>query len=138
MRFTSPVINGFSWIAGAYYVHTDRFISTGNLADRGLGVPQVYYTPLVDPTNPYATNTNQTFLADTQNNNAWAVFADATYEFNKQWELDVAIRYDEDQRQNTTDTPTQFLPDHHGLHRRGAQGHLQRAAAQGHVALQAQ
>ena len=38
------------------------------------------------------------------------MFADATYEFTKQWEFDAAIRYDEDQRQNTTDTPTQFLP----------------------------
>jgi iron complex outermembrane receptor protein len=110
VRFTSPVVNGFSWIAGAYYLHTDRFISTGNLADRGLGVPAVYYTPIVDPANPYATNTNQTFLADSQSNNAWAVFADAIYEFNPQWELDVAIRYDEDRRENTTLTPPQFLP----------------------------
>ena len=59
---------------------------------------------------PIATNTNSTFLADCQNNNAWAVFGDATYEINKQWELDAALRYDEDQRQNTTDTPTVFLP----------------------------
>jgi iron complex outermembrane receptor protein len=110
LRFTSPTVAGFSWIAGAYYVHTERFISTGNLADRGLGVPAVYYTALVDPTNPYATNTNQTFLADNQNNNAWAIFGDATYEFNRQWELDAAIRYDEDNRENTTDTPTRFLP----------------------------
>jgi iron complex outermembrane recepter protein len=111
LRFTSNKIGGFSWIAGAYFVHTDRFISTGNLADRGLGVPAVYQTPLVDPTNPFATNTNQTFLADSQSNDAWAVFGDATYEFNKQWELDAAIRYDEDRRQNTTDTPQHFLPD---------------------------
>jgi iron complex outermembrane receptor protein len=110
LRFTSPTVSGFSWIAGAYFVHTDRFISTGNLVDRGLGVPAVYQTPLVDPTNPYATNTNVTFLADSQSNNAWAVFADATYEFTPQWEIDAAIRYDEDHRQNTTDTPTQFLP----------------------------
>jgi iron complex outermembrane receptor protein len=110
VRFTSPTVAGFSWIAGAYYVHTERFISTGNLADRGDGVPPVYYTPIVDPSNPYATNTNQTFLADSQNNNAYAVFADATYEFTKQWELDLALRYDEDRRENTTDTPTQFLP----------------------------
>ena len=27
----SNKIGGFSWIAGAYFVHTDRFISTGNL-----------------------------------------------------------------------------------------------------------
>ncbi len=110
LRFTSHKVGGFSWIAGAYFVHTERFISTGNLADRGEGVPAVYYDPIVDPTNPYATNTNQTFLADSQNNNAWAVFADATYEFTPQWELDAAIRYDADHRENTTDTPTHFLP----------------------------
>jgi iron complex outermembrane recepter protein len=109
LRFTSEKINGFSWIAGAYFIHTQRFISTGNLYDRGDGVPPVYETPLVDPANPYATNTNATFLADSQNNNAWAVFGDVTYEFNKQWELDAAIRYDQDHRQNTTDTPPQFL-----------------------------
>ena len=110
LRFTSPKVGGFSWIAGAYYLHTDRFISTGNLVDRGLGVPAVYHDPLVDPTNPVATNTNQTFLADTQHNHAWAVFADATYDFTPQWELDVAVRYDQDDRENTTNTPTQFLP----------------------------
>ena len=43
LRFTSPKVGGFSWIAGAYYLHTDRFISTGNLVDRGLGVPAVYH-----------------------------------------------------------------------------------------------
>jgi len=110
LRFTSEKTAGFSWIAGAYYVHTDRFISTGNLVDRGLGIPPVYETPLVDPTNPFATNTNVTFLADSQNNNAWAVFGDAIYEFNPQWELDAAIRYDRDSRKNTTDTPQNFLP----------------------------
>jgi len=110
LRFTSNKMGGFAWIAGAYYIHTDRFISTDNLFDRGLGVPRVYHDPIVDPTNPYATNTNATFLADSQNNNAWAVFADATYDFSKQFQLDVALRYDEDQRKNTTDTPTQFLP----------------------------
>lgn len=109
LRFTSPVVNGFSWIAGGYFVHTDRFISTGNLVDRGLGVPAVYYDPIVDPTNPYATNTNVTFLADGQDNNAWAVFGDATYELSKQWEFDAALRYDEDHRENTTLTPAEFL-----------------------------
>src|SRR2546429_3027950 len=27
LRFTSPKIGGFSWIAGGDYVHTERFIS---------------------------------------------------------------------------------------------------------------
>jgi iron complex outermembrane recepter protein len=111
LRFTSKKMGGFSWIAGGYFVHTERFISTDNIVDRGLGVPDVYETPLVNPANPFATNTNVTFLADSQNNNAWAVFADATYEFTQQLELDTAIRYDEDDRRNKTDTPTQFLPD---------------------------
>ncbi len=111
LRFTSNKIGGFSWIAGGYFVHTERFISTGNLADRGLGIPPVYETPLLDPANPFATNTNQTFLADSQNNNAWAAFGDATYEISPQFEIDAAIRYDQDTRQNTTDTPQHFLPD---------------------------
>ena len=46
LRFTSPRVAGFSWIAGAYFVHTDRFISTGNLVDTGNGVPPVYQDPL--------------------------------------------------------------------------------------------
>ncbi len=99
-----------------------------NLYDRGDGVPPVYYTPLVDPANPYATNTNATFLADSQNNNAWAVFGDLNYEFNAQWELDTGIRYDRDQRQNTTLTPPFFLsavglnPDISGEVRRASFG----------------
>jgi iron complex outermembrane receptor protein len=110
LRFTSNKVGAFAWIAGAYFIHTDRFISTDNIVDRGEGVPRVYRDPIVDPTNPFATNTNVTFLADSQSNNAWAVYANGTYDFTKQWELDVAVRYDQAQVQNTTDTPEQFLP----------------------------
>jgi iron complex outermembrane recepter protein len=105
LRFTSPTEGRLRWIAGAYYVHTDRFISTGNMVDTGNGVFPVYHTPSTNPLNPQAT-----FLADSQNNDAWAVFADATFEVNDQFEVDAAIRYDEDRRENTTDTPTAFLP----------------------------
>ena len=104
LRFTAPKTDGFSWIAGAYFVHTERFISTGNMLDNGLGVFPVYEQPRLTGPNPSAT-----FLADAQNNNAWALFADATYDFTRQWELDAAVRYDEDSRRNTTDTPPAFL-----------------------------
>jgi iron complex outermembrane recepter protein len=104
LRFTAPSVGGFSWIAGAYFVHTERFISTGNMVDNGLGVFPVYQQPRLTGSNPSAT-----FLADSQNNNAWALFANATYEISKQWELDAALRYDEDSRRNTTDTPPAFL-----------------------------
>jgi len=105
IRYTSPTEGKFRWIAGAYFVHTDRFISTGNNVDTGNGVDPIYREPRLTGTNPSAT-----FLADDQNNDAWAVFANATFELSDKVELDAAIRYDEDKRENTTVTPEAFLP----------------------------
>ena len=105
IRYTSPTEGRFRWIAGAYYVHTDRFISTGNMVDDGTGVFPVHHEPRLSGNNPSAT-----FLADSQNNDAWAVFANATFEVSDQFEIDTAVRYDEDQRENTTETPEAFLP----------------------------
>jgi len=106
IRFTSSDEGRVRWIAGAYYVHTDRFISTGNMVDTGNGVFPVYEEPRFGGNNPSAT-----FLADSQDNDAWAVFADVTFELSDKFELDTAVRYDEDKRENTTETPTAFLPD---------------------------
>jgi len=109
LRFTSPSQEQFTWIAGFYFLHKERFISTDNIVDRGLGVPAVYETPLVDPANPFATNTNVTFLADGQKSNAWAGYGDATYKLTDQWEADAALRYDQDRVSDTTRTPPYFL-----------------------------
>ncbi len=106
LRFTSPTNDRFNWLAGAYYVHTERFISTGNMIDSGAGVFPIYDSPRLSGPNASAT-----YLADSQNNNAWAVFADGTVELTRVLEFDAAIRYDKDTRKNTTDTPTAFLPD---------------------------
>ncbi len=105
LRFTSSDEGRLRWILGAYYVHTDRFISTGNMVDDGTGVYPVYREPRLTGNNP-----SMTFLADSQNNDAWAVFGDATFEITGKTELDVAVRYDEDKRENTTETPDAFLP----------------------------
>jgi iron complex outermembrane receptor protein len=104
VRFSSPAEGRVRWIAGAYYVHTDRFISTGNMVDTGAGVYPVYRTPSTNPLNPQAT-----FLADSQKQDAWALFGDLTFELTDRIELDTAIRYDEDTRKNTTETPPVFL-----------------------------
>jgi iron complex outermembrane recepter protein len=104
VRYASPSEGRVRWIAGGYFVHTDRFISTGNMVDTGNGVFPVYRTPSTNPLNPQAT-----FLADSQKQDAWALFGDVTFELTDKLELDTAVRYDEDTRKNTTDTPPAFL-----------------------------
>ncbi len=112
VRFTSNDEGRLRWIAGAYWIGTDRFISTGNMADTGGGVFPVYRTPrgnfpydfATDPVNPSAT-----FLADSQNNSAWALFGELGYDLTKRTELSFALRYDEDHREQTTETPAAFL-----------------------------
>lgn len=106
LRYTSTAGERVQWIVGAYYVSTDRFISTGNMVDTGNGVFPVYRQPSTNPLNPQAT-----FLADAQDNSAWAVFADVTVQLNDRTELDLALRYDEDEREQTTLTPEEFLPN---------------------------
>jgi iron complex outermembrane recepter protein len=106
LRFASDEEGSLRWILGGYFVHTDRFISTGNMVDDGTGVFPVYHEPRLSGNNPSAT-----FLADTQDNDAWAVFGDVVIELDEQFELNFAVRYDVDERENTTNTPPAFLPD---------------------------
>ncbi len=105
LRLTSPTSDRVSWIVGGYYVHTKRFISTGNMVDTGDGVIPVYHEPRLSGPNP-----SFSFLADSQKNDAWALFGDVVFEATDKVELDAALRYDSDKRRNTTDTPTAFLP----------------------------
>jgi iron complex outermembrane receptor protein len=99
-RFASPGERRVRYIVGAYAVWTDRYISTGNLTDTGNGALAVYRTPAA---------TQETFLADSQDNFAYAVFGDLTIDLTDQWELSIAARYDEDEREQTTLTPPAFL-----------------------------
>jgi iron complex outermembrane recepter protein len=95
-----------NWMVGAYMVDTNRYISTGNMIDTGNGVFPVYRTPSTNPLNPQFS-----FLADRQDNFAWAAFANAGYEFSEVFRLDASLRYDRDKRKQTTLTPTAFLPN---------------------------
>jgi iron complex outermembrane receptor protein len=106
VRFTSPGEDRMRWIAGAYVIATDRYISTGNQIDRGLGVFDVKknFRPsvFVDPTNP---SPQLNILADAQDNFAWAVFGQVAFDITDQLEGTFSLRYDEDERENTTLTP---------------------------------
>jgi iron complex outermembrane receptor protein len=107
-RFTSADDSSLRWIGGVYFIQTDRYISTGNIADRGEGAFPVYRTPRSATTFP--NSFQHTFLADSQDNFAWALFGELAYDLSDRTEVSVALRYDEDERENTTLTPTAFLP----------------------------
>jgi iron complex outermembrane recepter protein len=103
--FTSPAAKRARWIVGAYMISTDRFISTGNVFDLGTGeVPEVRREPLP------LFNPQFTYLADQQDNFAWAVFANVDVDLTDTLELSTALRYDRDRRTNTTRTPAAFIP----------------------------
>lgn len=105
IRFASPAEQRVRWIVGAYYIATDRFISTGNVFDLGNGiVPAVKRTPLPLFAPQF------TFLADEQDNRAWALFGDVGFDITDRLEGTVSLRYDSDTRENTTRTPAAFIP----------------------------
>ncbi|RYE74074.1 MAG: TonB-dependent receptor, partial [Myxococcales bacterium] len=106
LRFESSPDEKLFWMAGVYAIATDRYISTGNMIDTGQGVFPVYRTPSTNPVNPQFS-----FLADSQDNFAWAAFANLGYAFSDQFRVDASLRYDHDKRENTTLTPTAFLPN---------------------------
>lgn len=106
LRYESPADKPLQFIAGAYGIGTKRYISTGNLVDLGKGVTAVYRTPSSNPDNPQAT-----FLADSQDNFAWALFGNVIWKINDQFRVDASLRYDKDSRENTTLTPPAFLPN---------------------------
>ncbi|WDA41948.1 TonB-dependent receptor [Erythrobacter sp. BLCC-B19] len=106
VRLASPEDGrAFNWMAGAYLIDTDRFISTGNMIDTGNGVFPVFRSPSTNPLNPQFS-----FLSDGQDNFAWAVFLNAGYEFSPEFRVDGSLRYDRDRRRQTTLTPQAFLP----------------------------
>jgi iron complex outermembrane receptor protein len=112
-RYSSDMTDKLSWIAGTYLLQTNRYISTGNMIDTGDGVNRVYKTPRTTtgfPADFSIPNPQWTFLADGQDNFAWAVFGSASYNFNEKWDATFSARYDEDTREQTTLTPPGFIP----------------------------
>ncbi|HEY1308265.1 MAG TPA: TonB-dependent receptor [Vicinamibacterales bacterium] len=105
LHFASPATKRVRWIVGTYMISTDRFISTGNVFDLGTGeVPEVKRHPLP------LFNPQFTYLADSQNNFAWAAYGNVDVDLTHNLELSTALRYDRDHRQNTTETPAEFIP----------------------------
>ena len=112
-RYSSDTDGKLSWLAGAYLLKTDRYISTGNMIDTGSGVSRIYRAPRTSDGNPAdlsISNPQWTFLADSQDNFGWAVFGSLSWNFSDTWDATFSARYDEDTRKQTTETPSSFIP----------------------------
>lgn len=96
LRLTSNGDSAIRWQVGAYALSTDRFISTTTSLDTGQGILPVRNMPLTDPRNP-----TESFLADDNDNFAWAIFGNIAYDISDSLELGVAGRYDKDEREQS-------------------------------------
>ena len=100
IRLTSNQDQRIRWLAGAYFLSTDRFISTTVSTDMGSPLVRLERDPFFDdPGNP-----TTSWNADDNDNFAWAVFFNADYEITDNLVLSAGIRYDEDEREQTVDT----------------------------------
>ncbi|HEY5410666.1 MAG TPA: TonB-dependent receptor [Caulobacteraceae bacterium] len=116
-RVTSPAAQPFRWIAGAEIYGTQRYIANGNEWDTGQGVAPTFYaptTPIAYPFGPGAPtdpHDQESYLADSQDNFAWAAYLDTSTDLTRQLELSLNVRFDSDHRRNTTVTPQAFLDE---------------------------
>lgn len=109
-RFSSTAGDRVRWEVGAYYLDWDRFVSLSTGTDTGQGIIRLERQPTTDPRNP-----STSFLADENNNEAWAVFGSVDFALNDQWDLTLALRYDEEERVQDV-SPLQFPAGVPGAH----------------------
>jgi len=93
IRLTSRSDQAFRWVVGAYYLYTDRYISTTTGFNNGLGVLQ----PTRTPEGPSTINPTLSFLGDDNHDTAIAGFVNLDYDLTKQLMLSAGFRYDQDQ-----------------------------------------
>ena len=97
LRLTSRDDQPVRWLFGAYYVGTDRFISSPVVDDDGSGIVRVERRP-----TGAGEPATFSFLADDNDNTAFAVFGQLNYDVTDSFEASVALRYDKDERTQTT------------------------------------
>ncbi len=102
LRLASTDDSRLRWEVGAYYLDWDRFVSLSTGVDTGQGIIRLERQPTTDPNNP-----TTSFLADENDNTSWAVFGSVDYSLNDYWDLSLALRYDEEDREQNV-SPLQF------------------------------
>ncbi|MEE8456121.1 MAG: TonB-dependent receptor, partial [Limibaculum sp.] len=131
IRFTSDGDQRLRWIVGAYAAQTNIDVYFSIMDDLGLGIDSFLRDPnprtnTISPTKLFAAqfagasggipapiaNPSEALaaLGDTNDNFAYAAFAQVNYDISDDFELSVALRYDRDEREQTTDIDQQYLP----------------------------
>lgn len=105
VRLTSRSNQPFRWMVGGYYLDTNRFVSSSIMNDLEQGIVRIRRQPVLNPSNPLTS-----FIADDNDNEAWALFFNLAYDLSDSLELSVAGRYDRDRRVQNVD-PGQGLYD---------------------------
>jgi iron complex outermembrane receptor protein len=86
LRFVSPDTRAFRWIAGAYYLQTDRSLLTRGFLDLNGSLDQFENGVIIID------------RGEDNDNTAWALFGQTELDLSERATLQVGARYDEDQR----------------------------------------
>lgn len=99
LRLASNSAQSLRWMAGAYYLKTNRFVSTTTGSDLGLGILDVRRDPAFSST----INPTLSWFSDDNDNRSWALFGNVAYDVTPALELSAAVRYDNDDREQKVD-----------------------------------
>lgn len=99
IRLTSKDDSDFRWIAGLYFAQIERDVVVAYGADQGQGFLRQSYVP---PTGP---NPTDLLFSDTFDTTVMSGFGQVEYDLTPQWELSVALRYDNESREVENNVP---------------------------------
>jgi iron complex outermembrane receptor protein len=104
IRLASKPGNAYNWQAGIYYLHMDRRVIVASKADEGLGIEQQAYSA------PNSVSPNNQLFDDTFHTDAYAAFASGDYNITDAFNVDVALRYDIEERRDINNVPVVLDP----------------------------
>jgi iron complex outermembrane receptor protein len=100
LRFSSnDESSALRWIGGVYFAQIERDVTVAYGADTGNGYLRQAYVP---PTGP---NPTDLLFDDTFDTTVLSAFGQLEYDLNEQWELALALRYDNESREVSNKVP---------------------------------
>ncbi|BFT31640.1 hypothetical protein D210916BOD24_28160 [Alteromonas sp. D210916BOD_24] len=100
LRFTSNDTDApLQWIAGVYFADIERDVVVAYGADLGQGFLRQAYVPADGP------NPTDLLFDDTFSTTVLSGFGQLEYDINSQWEISLAVRYDNESREVSNNVP---------------------------------